>query len=63
MRDSLRAIATLSSPNIPIDNLEARVVGKVDVELDSRVLAIPKVRVDALGQFEVSNARGAPRRR
>ena len=43
MRNSLRAIAVLSSP-IPIDNLEARAVGKIDVELDSRILATPRDR-------------------
>ena len=35
--------------------------GRVDVELDSRVLAIPKVGTDALGQFEMSNLRGTGR--
>ena len=57
MRNSLRAIAVLGSP-VAIDNLEARVVGKVDVELDSRVLAIPEIGIDALGQLKMSNTRG-----
>ena len=47
MRDGLRAIAALRPP-IAVDNLEARAVGKIDVELDSRVLATPKVGIDAL---------------
>ena len=44
MRNSLRAITMLSSP-ISINNLKARVVGKINVELDGRILAIPKAGV------------------